>query len=135
MIYMLDTDICIYIIKRKPLRVLERLESIRPDQLSMSAITFAELMNGAKKSQRLEANVSRLNALGEILEICSFDQQAAVAYGDVRSSLEKRGEVIGPHDLLIAAHALSLDRTLVTNNEREFKRVEGLKVDNWAVDG
>ena len=134
MIYMLDTDICIYIIKRKPLRVLERLESIQPDQLSMSAITFAELMNGAKKSQRVEANVSRLNALGEILEICSFDQQAAVAYGDVRSSLEKRGEVIGPHDLLIAAHALSLDRTLITNNEREFKRVEGLKVDNWAVD-
>jgi tRNA(fMet)-specific endonuclease VapC len=131
---MLDTDICIYIIKRKPLHVLERLESIQPDQLSMSAITFAELMNGAKKSQRVEANVSRLNALGEILEICSFDQQAAVAYGDVRSSLEKRGEVIGPHDLLIAAHALSLDRTLVTNNEREFKRVEGLKVDNWAVD-
>ena len=131
---MLDTDICIYIIKRKPLRVLERLESIQPDQLSMSAITFAELMNGAKKSQRVEANVSRLNALGEILEICSFDQQAAVAYGDVRSSLEKRGEVIGPYDLLIAAHALSLDRTLITNNEREFKRVEGLKVDNWAVE-
>ena len=134
MIYMLDTDICIYIIKRKPLRVLERLESIQPDQLSMSAITFAELMNGAKKSQRVEANVSRLNALGEILEICSFDQRAALAYGDVRSSLEKRGEVIGPHDLLIAAHALSLDRMLITNNEREFKRVEGLKVDNWAVE-
>ena len=132
---MLDTDICIYIIKRKPLRVLERLGLIQPGQLSMSAITFAELMNGAKKSQRVEANVSRLNALGEILEICSFDQQAAVAYGDVRSSLEKRGEVIGPHDLLIAAHALSLDRILVTNNEREFKRVEGLKVDNWAVNG
>ena len=131
---MLDTDICIYIIKRKPLRVLKRLELMQPDQLSMSAITFAELMNGAKKSQRVEANVSRLNALGEILEICSFDQQAAVAYGDVRSSLEKRGEVIGPHDLLIAAHALSLDRILVTNNEREFKRVEGLKVDNWVVD-
>lgn len=132
---MLDTDICIYIIKRKPLGVLKRLESIEPDQLSMSAITFAELMNGAKKSQRVEANVSRLNALGEILEICSFDKQAAVAYGNVRSSLEKRGEVIGPYDLLIAAHALSLDRTLVTNNEKEFKRVEGLKIDNWAVDG
>ena len=135
MIYMLDTDICIYIIKRKPLRVLKRLELMQPDQLSISAITFAELMNGAKKSQRVEANVSRLNALGEILEVCSFDQQAAVAYGDVRSSLEMRGEVIGAHDLLIAAHALSLDRILVTNNEREFKRVEGLKVDNWAVEG
>lgn len=132
---MLDTDICIYIIKRKPLGVLKRLESIEPDQLSMSAITFAELMNGAKKSKREEANVSRLNALGEILEICSFDKQAAAAYGDVRSSLEKRGEVIGPYDLLIAAHALSLDRTLVTNNEKEFKRVEGLKIDNWAVEG
>ena len=132
---MLDTDICIYIIKRKPLRILERLELIQAGQLCMSAITFAELMNGAKKSQRVEANVTRLNALGEILEICSFDQQAAIAYGDVRSSLEKRGEVIGPHDLLIAAHALSLDRTLVTNNEREFKRVQGLKVDNWAIDG
>jgi tRNA(fMet)-specific endonuclease VapC len=132
---MLDTDICIYIIKRKPLGVLKRLESIEPDQLSMSAITFAELMNGAKKSKRVEANVSRLNALGEILEICSFDKQAAAAYSDVRSSLEKRGEVIGPYDLLIAAHALSLDRTLVTNNENEFKRVEGLKIDNWAVEG
>ena len=135
MIYMLDTDICIYIIKRKPLHVLERLRLIQPGQLSMSSITFAELMNGAKKSQRVDANVSRLNALGEILEICSFEQQAAVVYGDVRSSLEKRGEVIGPHDLLIASHALSLDLILVTNNEREFKRVEGLKVDNWAVEG
>ena len=77
MIYMLDTDICIYIIKRKPLRILERLELIQSGQLSMSAITFAELMNGAKKSQRVEANVSRLNALGEILEICAFDQHAA----------------------------------------------------------
>ena len=78
---------------------------------------------------------TRLNALAEIVEICSFDQHAAVVYGDVRSRLEKLGEVIGPHDMLIAAHALSLDRTLITNNEREFKRVEGLKVDNWAVGG
>ena len=135
MIYMLDTDICIYIMKRKPLLVLDRLKLLQPGQLSMSAITFAELMNGAKKSQRVEANVSRLNALGEILEICSFDQQAAIVYGEVRSSLEKRGEVIGPHDLLIAAHALSLGRTLITNNEREFKRVEGLELENWADDG
>jgi len=132
---MLDTDICIYIMKRKPLLVLDRLKLLQPGQLSMSAITFAELMNGAKKSQRVEANVSRLNALGEILEICSFDQQAAIVYGEVRSSLEKRGEVIGPHDLLIAAHALSLGRTLITNNEREFKRVEGLELENWADDG
>ena len=130
---MLDTDICIYIIKRKPPSVMKRLELIEPGQISMSAITFAELINGAKKSQQVEANVSRLMALAEILEICAFDQQAAVVYGDVRSRLEKQGEVIGPHDMLIAAHALSLDRTLVTNNKREFSRVEGLKLENWAV--
>ena len=133
MIYMLDTDICIYIIKRKPPSVLKRLELIEPGQISMSAITFAELMNGAKKSQQVEANVSRLTAMAEILEICSFDQNAAVVYGDVRSRLERQGQVIGPHDMLIAAHALSLDRTLITNNKREFSRVEGLNLENWAV--
>lgn len=134
MIYMLDTDICIYIIKRKPESVLRRLESTPPNRLAMSVITFAELMNGAKKSQHVKDNVARLNALGELLEIRPFDQNAAVSYGDIRSDLEKRGEVIGSNDLLIAAHALSLDWTLVTNNEREFRRIRGLKVENW-VDG
>ena len=76
--------------------------------------------------------MARLNALGELLEIRPFDKQAAVCYGDVRSSLEKRGEMIGGNDLLIAAHVLSLGWTLITNNEREFRRVEGLKVENWA---
>ena len=132
MIFMLDTDICIYIIKRKPVSVLKRLESLKPGQLAMSAITFAELMNGAKKSQHIEANLAKLNALGELLDIRPFDKQAAVSYGDVRSALEKKGETIGGNDLLIAAHALSLGWTLVTNNEREFSRVEGLKIDNWA---
>ena len=113
LIFMLDTDICIYIIKRKPVSVLKRLESLQPGRLAMSVITFAELMNGAKKS----------------------DKQAAVCYGDVRSSLEKRGKMIGGNDLLIAAHALSLGWTLVTNNEREFGRVEGLKVENWTKEG
>jgi tRNA(fMet)-specific endonuclease VapC len=132
LIFMLDTDICIYIIKRKPPSVLERLKSLQPGQLAMSAITFAELMNGAKKSQHVEENLQRLYALGELLDIRPFDKQAAVSYGDVRSSLEKRGETIGGNDLLIAAHALSLGWTLVTNNEREFSRVEGLKMVNWA---
>lgn len=132
MIFMLDTDICIYIIKRKPASVLKRLESLKPGQLTMSAITFAELMNGAKKSQHVETNIAKLNALGELLDIRPFDKQAAVSYGDVRSTLEKKGEIIGGNDLLIAAHALSLGWTLVTNNEREFSRVEGLKIDNWA---
>ncbi len=132
MIFMLDTDICIYIIKRKPTSVLKRLESLQPGQLAMSVITFAELMNGAKKSQHQEANLARLNALGELLEIRPFDKQAAVCYGDIRSNLENRGEMIGSNDLLIAAHALSLGWTLVTNNEREFRQIEGLKIENWV---
>jgi tRNA(fMet)-specific endonuclease VapC len=131
--YMLDTDICIYVIKRKPVSVLKRLESLHPGQLALSVITFAELMNGAKKSQHVEKNVARLNALNELLEILPFNKQAAIAYGDIRSSLEKQGRVIGSNDLLIAAHALSLDCILVTNNQREFNRVDGLKLENWVA--
>ena len=129
--YMLDTDICIYIIKRKPRSVLKRLESLQPGQLAMSAITFAELMNGAKKSKQVEANVAKLNELGELIQICPFDQKVAIFYGDVRSTLEKKGNIIGSNDLLIAAHALSLDWILVSNNEKEFKRVDGLRIENW----
>ena len=132
MTFMLDTDICIYIIKRKPVSILRRMESLQPGQLAMSAITFAELINGAKKSRHVEANLEKLNALGELLDIRPFDKQAAVFYGEVRSNLEKKGEVIGGNDLFIAAHALSLGWTLVTNNEAEFKRVKGLKVENWV---
>jgi len=130
--YMLDTDICIYIIKRKPTSALRRLESLRPGELAMSAITFAELMNGAKKSQQVEANVAKLNELAELIEIRPFDQKSAIFYGDVRSTLEKKGNIIGSNDLLIAAHALSLDWILVTNNEKEFKRVDGLRIENWV---
>ena len=130
--YMLDTDICIYIIKRKPESVLKRLERLQPGQLVMSVITFAELMNGAKKSQQVEGNIATLNELAELLEIRPFDQKAAVVYGDVRSTLEKKGNIIGSNDLLIAAHALSLNLILVTNNENEFKRVDGLRIENWV---
>ena len=132
MIYMLDTDICIYTIKRKPSSVVNRLEQLKPGELAMSAITFAELVNGAKKSKYVEANMERLNDLSELIDVRPFDRQAALFYGSVRSSLEKRGEVIVGNDLLIAAHALSLDWTLVTNNEKEFRRVEGLRVENWV---
>jgi tRNA(fMet)-specific endonuclease VapC len=130
--YMLDTDICIYIIKQKPEKVLKRLETIPPDGLAISVITFAELMNGAKESRHVDANVARLDALAELLVIPSFDCKAAVAYGDIRSDLEKRGEIIGANDLLIAAHAMSLGWILVTNNEREFRRISKLRVENWA---
>jgi tRNA(fMet)-specific endonuclease VapC len=86
----------------------------------------------ASSATLLKANLERLNALGDLLDIRPFDKEAAVYYGDVRSELEKKGETIGSNDLLIAAHALSLGWTLVTNNEREFSRVKGLKTENWA---
>ena len=132
MTVMLDTDICIYTIKRKPIHVLTRLEAFQPGMVVMSVITFAELINGAKKSQHVEANLRRLNALSELIEVLPFDKDAAMAYGDVRSDLEKRGLIIGGNDLFIAAHALSLKMTLVTNNQREFSRVNGLKIENWV---
>ena len=134
MTVMLDTDICIYTIKRKPIRVLKRLETCQPGTVVMSVVTFAELVSGAKKSQYVEENLRRLNALSELIDVLSFDKNAAMAYGDVRSDLEKRGLVIGGNDLFIAAHALSLNMILVTNNQSEFSRVKGLKIENWAED-
>jgi tRNA(fMet)-specific endonuclease VapC len=134
MTVMLDTDICIYTIKRKPIRVLKRLETCQPGTVVMSVVTFAELVSGAKKSQYVEENLRRLNALSELIDVLSFDKNAAMACGDVRSDLEKRGLVIGGNDLFIAAHALSLNMILVTNNQSEFSRVKGLKIENWAED-
>lgn len=132
--FMLDTDICIYTIKRKPAQVLKRLEMLQPGMVFMSSITYAELMNGAKKSSHIVKNIQRLEALSEIIEVIPFDKAAAIVYGDVRFNLEARGMVIGGNDLLIAAHAISTDLTLVTNNIREFSCVTGLKIENWAED-
>ena len=130
--FMLDTDICIYIIKKKPQKVFEKLQRLQTGDLAMSVITFAELMNGAKKSLRIKENTNKLEELAEILEIKPFDKNAAIAYGDIRSNLEKKGMIMGSNDMLIASHALSLDWILVTNNEKEFKRVKGLKIENWT---
>ena len=132
MIFMLDTDICIYTIKRKPVTVLKRFELLQPGTVLMSAVTFAELMSGAKKSTYVDDNIRRLEALSEIIEVVPFDKKAATAYGDIRSDLEKRGMIIGGNDLFIAAHAFSRDLTLVTNNIKEFSRVRGLRIENWV---
>ena len=118
MTFMLDTDICIYTIKRKPISVLKRLEMCQPGSVVMSVITFAELINGAKKSQPVEKNLRRLNALSELIPVYSYTKDVAMAYGDIRSDLERKGLVIGGNDLFIAAHALSLGLTLVTNPQR-----------------
>ncbi len=128
---MLDTNICIYIIKNQPTSVLDRLVAFPTEDVGISAITVAELRDGASKSARLERNHEALDEFLYPFEIALFDEPATKSYGTIRSALEKKGRPIGPMDLLIAAHALSLDVRLVTNNAKEFARVDGLEIDNW----
>jgi tRNA(fMet)-specific endonuclease VapC len=130
--FMLDTDICIYIIKKHPAKVVQRFRALKPFEVGISAITLAELEFGAAKSSRPERNREALSGFLAPLEIAPFDDAAALHYGEVRAALEKEGSPIGSMDLMIASHARSLSVTLVTNNEREFRRVPGLKVENWT---
>lgn len=132
MAYLLDTNICIYIIKQKPVSVLQKFNSYSPLQISLSMITVAELIHGANKSAFPEKNLAALQQFMDPFTLYSFDYEAAFVYGQIRSYLEKAGTPIGPLDTLIAAQALSLDFTLVTNNSREFNRVPGLRIDNWV---
>lgn len=132
MTYLLDTHICVYLIKRKPPQVLARFRSLIPGEVGLSSITLAELRYGVAKSQYSEKNRQALENFLLPLEIYRFDSAAAMNYGNVRAELERAGTLIGPLDMLIAAHALSLGSVLVTNNLREFQRVEKLKTENWA---
>ena len=132
MIYLLDTNICIYLIKRRPPQVLERFRRCAVGDIGLSTVTLAELQYGVAKSLFPAQNQQALDAFTLPLEVVAFDAAAAVAYGPVRAALERQGTPIGALDLLIAAHALSLGVTLVTNNPREFSRVSGLRVENWV---
>lgn len=128
---MLDTHICIYVIRQKPEAVLARFRAFQVGDIGISTITLAELQYGAMKSARPKQNRESLKDFIAPLDVASFDNGASEAYGEIRVALEKSGRPIGAMDLLIAAHALSLDARLATNNEREFKRVRGLRVENW----
>lgn len=132
MSFLLDTNICIYIINKKPRSVIEQLRSMQPYDVAISTITIAELEYGISRSSFPDRN--RIALLGFLIpfSILDFDHLAAVNYGSIRCSLEAEGKPIGPMDLLLAAQAKSRNLTLVTNNEREFRRVTGLKVDNWV---
>ncbi len=129
---MLDTNVCIYLIKEHPPSVLERFASHAVGDIGISVMTLAELEYGASKSSRPARNREALDQFISPLEVASFDRRATAAYGNLRSTLEKKGQSIGSMDLLIAAHALSLDVRLVTRNVREFGRVPGLSVEDWA---
>ncbi len=130
--FMLDTDICIYMMKENPPAVRDRLNRTSPEDICISAITLSELEYGAFKSSRPGQNRAKLAEFLGPLQVAPYDAMAAAEYGLIRAALEKLGKLIGPLDTLIAAHALSLDCALVTNNESEFIRVPRLRVQNWA---
>lgn len=130
--YLLDTNICIYIAKHQPPEVKARFERLKPGQLVMSAITFGELYYGACKSSQRSKALMQIEELVRDIPVENLDRAVAQAYGEIRATLEEKGRLIGNNDIWIGAHALALDVTLATNNEREFKRIVGLSVENWT---
>lgn len=129
---MLDTNICIYIIKNKPEQVRVRLKEHAVGDISISSITVSELMYGAYKSQHVEKNIKAIEHFLLPFDVVDYDYKSSVVYGQIRADLEQKGKVIGGLDMLIAAHAKSLEMILVTNNTKEFQRVEELKIENWV---
>jgi tRNA(fMet)-specific endonuclease VapC len=131
--FLLDTNICIYIRKKRPVEVLARFEKLKAGEAALSVITYGELLYGAARSQQRKLALALLNDLVSFLPVLALPEDAAREYGEIRAGLESKGETIGGNDLWIAAHAKVLGLVLVTNNDREFKRVSGLKVQNWAA--
>jgi tRNA(fMet)-specific endonuclease VapC len=130
--YLLDTNICIYIQRHRPMEVLTRFERLKPGDAAVSVITWGELMYGAAKSRQREAASRILEEFRALVPVLPMPENAGDTYGTLRASLEAKGEMMGNNDLWIAAHAKAAALTVVTNNERKFKRVSGLKVQNWV---
>jgi tRNA(fMet)-specific endonuclease VapC len=129
--YMLDTNICIYVIKSRPAGLRERFNSLA-DQLCISVITLAEIIYGAEKSARPVENLAIVDQFAARLDVLPFGERAATHYGQLRAELERAGHPVGIHDVMIGSHARSEGLTLVSNNLREFLRMEGLRLENWV---
>ena len=129
--YLLDTNICIYIINQHHRDVVEHVKRLQPHQIKLSAISIAELEYGASKSKNREMNRNALIHFASAFDIVAFNDDDAEVFGLIRAGLEKRGKIIGPYDLQIAAQAISRNLILVTNNTKEFERVENLRLENW----
>lgn len=129
--YLLDTDTCIYLLNRKNPLVELKLRSLKRDEIGISTITLAELYYGAAHSKKREANEKRVKIFCSSLTLCPFDEPAAQIFGTTKESLISNGEMIGIMDLLIASAALAQKATLVTHNLQEFKRISGLKLEDW----
>ena len=130
--YLLDTNICIYAIKKKPMFVLEKIKEKSKLGIFISALTVAELEYGIENSTKIEENRISLLKYLSILNILPFDDKDAIPYGKLKTKLRKEGQIIGPIDMLLAAQALSKDLIFVTNNTKEFRRIENLKLENWV---
>ncbi|MFZ0614127.1 MAG: type II toxin-antitoxin system VapC family toxin [Desulfobacterales bacterium] len=130
--YLIDTNICIYIMNNRPPDILQKFKPFDPGEIGISTITVSEIQYGVAKSVRRKENQLRVDEFLAPFEICAYDETAARSYGDIRVRLEKAGKPIGSLDLLIASQALSQNLILVTNNEKEFTRIKRLKVENWA---
>jgi tRNA(fMet)-specific endonuclease VapC len=133
MTYLLDTCICIYLLNKRLLPLIRKFRRHQLGEIGISVITASELQYGVAKSSQQEKNQERLDAFLAPFEIFPYDAKAVMAYGSIRAELEKKGQLIGPLDMLIAAQALSSSLILVTNNEKEFQRIPGLQIENWAA--
>jgi tRNA(fMet)-specific endonuclease VapC len=129
---LLDTSICIYMIKNKPPEVRKHFEQFAPGDIAISSVTVAELQYGVQKSAAREKNASALGDFLLPLEVAPFDTESALAYGKIRAELERRGKPIGSMDMLIAAQAIAQDCTLITHNLKEFDRIPGLRCETWV---
>lgn len=132
MTYFLDTDICIYFLKGKGDRILKNIQKLNPSEIKIPSIVKGELILGALKNQNSKRTMEAVSNFLSPFEIIPFDDSASVIYSNTRFILEKSGKIIGPNDLIIAATVLSRKGFLVTNNEKEFKRIPGLKIRNWT---
>lgn len=131
--YLLDTNICIYVRRRRPELVFRHFSRMTPGEAAISVVTYGELLYGANRSAQREQSLETLSEFFRLIPALPLPEKAGEFYGFIRADLEVRGEVISADDLWIAAHALASGLTLVTNNEREFRRVRGLKVQNWGA--
>lgn len=130
--YLLDTNICIYIINNSPKQVVEHIKKLKPHQVKLSAISLAELEYGVSKSRSREKNRKALVHFASAFDIVEFNDNDAEVFGLIRAELEKRGQVIGPYDMQIAAQAMTRDLIIVTNNTSEFSRIPNIKLENWV---
>jgi len=129
--YLLDTNICIYIINKRPVQVVEHIKTLQPHQIKISAISMAELEYGVSKSKNREDNRTALVHFASAFDIIDFNDKDAEVFGLIRSNLERNGNIIGPYDMQIAAQAITRDLILVTNNIKEFTRISDMKLENW----